>query len=145
MQDLAAAEVLRKYNTKVNDLFLDSAPEVKAVTTARETRESDILETARLDGGWTRRERARLKFEVEEGLRCGDAYDRHWLQKRTTAVGLEAGEVNAVDVEQWRKEVAFLTAVESTENTVNSQLQVEDEEAAADEDQVDSTPDGSGR
>jgi len=109
-KDLAAAEVLRKYDAKVNDLFHDHTPEVKAITEAKEKRESDVLETARLDGGWTMRERARLKFEMEEGLRKGDEYDRHWLKKRGPLEPVEDQvEVNPEDMEYWRNETAYLT------------------------------------
>ena len=51
-QDLAIGEVLRKYDASVESDFGDKSASLRAIEEEVEKRESDILETARLDMAW---------------------------------------------------------------------------------------------
>ena len=54
-QDLAIGQVLRTYDPKVEAMFGDMSPALRAMHSEVEKRESDILETARLDFTWAAR------------------------------------------------------------------------------------------
>jgi len=107
-EDLAIGEVLRRYDATVDGMFGAGIPPAHKAEVARvEKRESEVLESARLDFAFSKREGSRMAWEMAEGMQEVDAYDREWLTRRRGEEGDEGREeaVNGEDWEEWRLEL----------------------------------------
>ena len=112
-EDLAIGEVLRRYDATVEGMFgADIPPAHKAQVARVEKRESEVLESARLDFAFSKREGGRWAWERAEGRQEVDEYDREWLARRKVEVGEEEGGeggmeggVNEEDLEDWQLEL----------------------------------------
>ena len=107
--DLAIGEVLRRYDATVEGMFGAGIPPAHKAEVARvEKRESEVLESARLDFAFSKREGSRVAWEMAEGRQEVDAYDREWLTLRRGEAGGEGEReeaVNGEDLEEWRLEL----------------------------------------
>lgn len=101
-EDLAIGEMLRAHgDAVVQRLFGEDVPEAhRKQETARELRESEVLEAARLDFTWNARAAAQTAWERTHGLDTPDAYDRKWLAREAPTAGLEV-EADADNLEEY--------------------------------------------
>lgn len=96
-EDLAIGEMLRAHgDAVVQRLFGEDVPEAhRKQEAARELRESEVLEAARLDFTWNARAAAQTAWERTHGLDTPDAYDRKWLAREAPTAGDAGLEVEA--------------------------------------------------
>ena len=113
-EDLAIGEVLRNYDATVESMFGSNIPPAhRAQQDAMEKRESDVLEAARLDFAFVKREGGRVTWEKSAGFVEMDAYDQKWLARKARGKGATKEEdakewdveVNPEDVEDWKLEL----------------------------------------
>ncbi len=101
-EDLAIGEALRRVGDKaVQHMFGAGVPEAhRRQEAAREQRESEVLEAARLDFAWTAKELGRQAWERGAGLDTPDAYDAKWLA-REPAEGEMGADAVTEDLEEY--------------------------------------------